>query len=318
MSDQKKNLENLIRGDKQLPKVLYHYTSPDAFVSIVGHEYGVRFMCTNYRFLNDDAEFVDGYQMALKWMKAHGVESEAFDRVREKMKLTDDLESWLSTPWILSLSDNNDSAAHWMSYTDRSQGGFAIGVDSKRLESCVHKSDKNIKAGCLSSQTDCDHFIPEPIGGMFIAPCIYYDNKAEKPPETFERALEHIFSEDECFARLRKDEPDLYAVHCLRQVLRVSALLKREDFQFENEWRVVFVPMMAGRKLFSGIRLIGGKARVSLRQTLDKYHKREIIREVIVAPHGSTAKNEMLANLVKLTNHGKYVVTTSRSSYNGR
>ena len=304
------SLAELIRDGKKMPKVLYHYTTPDAFVEIVGHRDGVRFMCTNYRFLNDGSEFVDGYEMALRWMKERGCESSVFENIRKATGKVDRIEDWLSTPWILSLCGNGDSVAHWMAYTDRSKGGFAIGVDSEMLENCVREADATIKGSGpvgLSNQA-----MPEPIGGMFVAPCLYYRKGAKDLPSAFTRGLEHVFSRDRLFGR---DQGDKYAVHCLRHVLRLSALLKRDDYKFENEWRVVFVPMRKETGLFGNIRIISGKARVSLRKTLDRQRTRRIVKEVVVAPHGGADKNEMIANLVKLTDGGSFKVNRSASSY---
>ena len=314
----KSGLAEIIRGDKSLPSILYHYTSPEAFVDIVGHKNGVRLMCTNYRFLNDDAEFVDGVEMALRWMKDQGGGEKMLGRIRLAMNKTTEMGDWVMTPWILSFSECEDSTAHWMAYTDRMKGGFAIGVDSELLLRRVISANKRLKEMHHSQRAELGRDVWAAQGGMFLSPCIYYKAGAKRPSDAFYRALEHVFSDEESFSHLRGADPDRYAAYCLRQVLRIAALLKRDDYEFEREWRVVFVPMIEKCDLFSGIRLIGGKARISLRKTLDANARRDVLKKVIVAPHGNVRKNEMLANLVKLTSGGAFKVISSNSSYNGR
>ena len=314
----KSRLAEIIRGEKSLPSILYHYTSPEAFVDIVGHKNGVRLMCTNYRFLNDDAEFVDGVEMALRWMKDQGGGEKMLGRIRQTMDKTAEMADWVMMPWILSFSECEDSTAHWMAYTDRMKGGFAIGVDSELLLRRVVSANKRLKEMHHSQRAEPGPNVWAAHGGMFLSPCIYYKAGAKCPPDAFYQALEYVFSDRENFAHLRGVDIDEYATHCLRQVLRIAALLKRDDYEFEREWRVVFVPMIEKCDLFSGIRLVGGKARISLRKTLDAYGRRDILKKVIVAPHGNACTNEMLANLVKLTSGGAFKVIPSNSSYNGR
>ena len=310
MKDIFEGLDERIIGCRSVPTILYHYTSPVGFSAIMNDENdGVRFMCTNYRFLNDDAEFNDGCKCAIKWLENHSAE-----RPEVARKIIADIEKCRVEdrfgyhPWILSFSAKQDAAVQWASYTDRQKGGFSIGVDRLALAEKVRALDREIKDKLRS------YDYGEAIGGASILPCIYYDRRTDENLGKFQEVLDYVFSNGEVFHALKDIDERKYATCCARQIIKLAALLKRKDFEFEDEWRVVVTPVDVP-KFFSGIKVRGDKPRISLR---DHLPDRDLVKEVWIAPHGSKGWNLELARIVKEIKKDSYELKPSESTYNGR
>lgn len=310
MKDMFEGLTERIVGGRSIPKILYHYTSPIGFSAIMNDENdGVRFMCTNYRFLNDDAEFNDGCECAIKWLKTHNT-----GRHDLAMQIIADIEKCRAEdrygyhPWILSFSAKQDAAVQWAAYTDRQKGGFSIGVDRDALDIKMQALDKEIKKGLRAKDYD------KAIGGASLLPCIYYDRHTDEDLAKFKEVLDYIFGTNEAFHALKDTDERKYATCCARQIIKLAVLLKRNDFEFEDEWRVVVTPVDVSN-CFSGIKVRGDKPRISLR---DHLKDRKIVKEVWIAPHGSKSWNLELARIVKEIKNDTFDLKSSESTYNGK
>ena len=310
MKDMLEGLTELIIGGRSIPKILYHYTSPIGFSAIMNDENdGVRFMCTNYRFLNDDAEFNDGCECAIKWLETHDTgRPDLAKQIIADIKECRAEDRYGYHPWILSFSAKRDATVQWAAYTDRQKGGFSIGVDRLALVKQVRSLDKKIKKGLRAHDYD------DAIGGASLHPCIYYDRQTDENLAKFQDALSYVFSKNEAFHKLKDVDESKYATCCARQIIKLAALLKRKDFEFEDEWRVIVTPVDVST-CFSGIKVRGDKPRISLRTHLPD---REIVKEVWIAPHGSKGWNLELARIVKEIKQDSYELKPSESSYNGR
>ena len=305
-------LLDIILGEQGLPKRLYHYTSIDAFTEIVNSKKENRFLCTNFRFLNDINEFRKGCRLAGAWLEKYwGVCESIKAKVLAEIDRCVDEDQCYFDPWILSFSTERDATALWMSYTDRQRGGVAIGVSRDRLSRDIESLDRKVKRGMREED------FGQAIGGAALLPCIYLDETLFGSGDTiFEKALSYIFCERESFYCLARQDADKYAVCCARQVVRLAALVKGSDYAFENEWRIVFTPMaqkIGNKELFSRMVVCGGKPRISICRHLNN----NIIDEVLVSPHGNSERVALLASMVKQTRGYRYNVSASNSSFVG-
>ncbi|WP_407312507.1 DUF2971 domain-containing protein [Desulfosporosinus sp. SB140] len=106
------------------PKKLYHYTTSQAFISILEHK---KIWVTNYRFLNDYKELI----LAIKLAHTHSKFDDSY-----KASL-DFLEREPFNLAIFSLSQDKDLLSQWRSYCPG--GGYAIGFDFHKLEKILRK-----------------------------------------------------------------------------------------------------------------------------------------------------------------------------------
>lgn len=305
---------------------LYHYTSVDAFLSMMDaprqNEKGAEFLCTNFRFLNDDEEFQAGIELALKWMRDNlnslkGIGIKENDVISIERLLHNDAKkegdsySWLGVPWVLSLSQVADSTAQWIAYSDRVHGGVALGISRERLLECVRALDERMFSSGFDGMIDKDEDIGlGETGGVFLAPCLYYENKAGNRGGYIDR-LRHVFSEDERYISLKSWNRRAYLWKCARQIIKQASLLKRKDYIFEHEWRVVYAP--ASRSTLLDVRFVGGKPRLPLNDIV----VRDLVDEVVISHHGDSVRITQMAELVKAKYQKKFKIIRSKSSYVG-
>ena len=287
-----------------IPKTLYHYTSVDAMMSILGHKNGfVRMMATDCHFLNDDYEYRFGCREALKWLAGRpGMSSDFVSKVKRRLSRRD---KWGEYPWITSFCAERDKTVQWMAYSDSKKGGVAIGFDTLKLRDRIHMIDDKIK--------ESSHALPDMVsGGSLLAPCIYHSVNQRNPPDDFMRMLEYVVSDKESFYHWLQTDSDKYAAYCARHIVLISSLLKSDEFQFENEWRISIIP--SGDFLKDKQRVVGNKVRLTLREFIPQ----DVISEIVLSPHGN--RRLIAASVWELKSRYGYEfsVCESKSSYNGR
>lgn len=280
----------------ELPKTLYHYTSLEGFLGVLDHRTQARFLSTRCDFLNDSEEFTAGCNLALDYLGT--LDSHIASLVRKRLN-RDDPE--LPRPWVLSFSTKRDATQMWMTYTKK-EGGFAIGVDSSRLvkdletyyEKCRFDDDAK-EDGMFASL------------GAYLGKCIYIKKGDACNPE-FTAMLDYVFQRD-----MKPEDymSERYLKYCARHILRIVALVKRDDYKFENEWRLV--QMFDAETAAEWMKFVGDKPRMSYHRCI----KQDTVKEVVVSPNGSKDKFKIIANLIKRKHGYRYSVSPSDSSYVG-
>lgn len=302
---------------------LYHYTSLDSFLSIMDgirkDGNGAELLCTNFHFLNDDEEFKAGLEQALNWMEKNlewigcmtNVDVQDIQKLLDNQLRKEKQDyQWLSVPWVLSLSVLADSTAQWMAYSDRDKGGVAIGLSKSKLLELVMAADGRMNEGMTRSCGFQSDGGVEGTGGVFLAPCLYYD-KSTKYYESYYDRLRHVFSTDESFFYLKKKNRRAYLWKCARQIIKQASLLKRKDYKFEREWRVVYAPNC--KEILKGVRFIGGKPRLPLFGEA----ARNLVREIVVSHHGDSDRITRIAELLREKYQLKFKIIQSKSSFVG-
>lgn len=106
--------------------IVYHYTSPDALVSILESK---KIWATNYDLLNDKEELIKSLRLFSQMANISNWD------VQDAIQL---LEEEPLNVAVFSLSSEKDSLSQWRSYCPPT-GGYAIGFNRKRLNEVLKK-----------------------------------------------------------------------------------------------------------------------------------------------------------------------------------
>ena len=199
----------------------YHYTTADVLKEFLKEDGDI--LCTHCRTLNDSREFVAGIDLLVSYMKVRNWNLDLITRIENQMKGFAQFD--LGMPWIFSLSIYNDSLFQWSNYTDRRNGGYAIGF---AVNSFVQLAEKRIVKGNQNPQY--------PVSTFFL-PCLYLGID-----DGF-RWLDDFFKE--CY-----DSGVVHAPYIEdRQINKVFVLasvvpmfIKDKSFFIEGEYRLVLEP----------------------------------------------------------------------------
>ena len=222
-----------------LAKCVYHYTHADVLEKFLDDDGD--FLCTHCRSLNDGGEFIVGASHFIDYMKDRNWNQELIVRVTKQISGFAQYD--LSMPWIFSFSWYNDSLSHWSNYTDRKDGGYAIGFSVDKLMDLelrrADKANENIKYPVFT----------------YYLPCIYVgiDDVFAEFDKFFQ---EHINSGEVYSARI--DNHLVTEVMC--KALMVAAVVKDRSFYTEGESRLVISANYD--EAYTRIKSIGGRARM--------------------------------------------------------
>lgn len=278
---------------------LWHYTSVSCGVSIVSDIYkGSGLALTNYRFLNDSAEFNNGINAAIECFETYGAnELGTLDLTRKvKSRLIENLQNQIAVPYVFSFSALDDSTQMWMSYC-RGQGGMSLGFNYKEL--C-----------CMISENMCK--VMKPSRTLLLFPCIYV------PKGDFDRKL--LFGLFDSFYvspfwiqmhndKLRNEDEivDWYVSH----IVTMAALIKSDDYRFEHEWRLVLLDPNHARKS----ECIGEKFRLRIDE--NDLDLSGVLQTIRMSPHGDKNRVESICKMLALKYSSINEVQPSVSSYVG-
>lgn len=199
---------NEVRRLRLIPEhsldVFYHYTSMEAFVSIVESD---SIWLSDYSYLNDKTELVHGVKIvseAINEFLIQGVSNE-----QEGL-----LKAWLekaSAPLqrvcVASFSDDGDSLSQWRAY-----GNVAIGFVPQKIG--IHTNQSQL--GVVQYDPEIQRKIAQ----------VYVSHSMQAYTEDIKnKAIERI--------------PDVY--HQFGQVLELVSFFKNPSFRDEREYRLVYV-----------------------------------------------------------------------------
>lgn len=244
------------------PKRLYHYTTFDFWKELSSGNADL--CCTDFRELNDSKE----YRYSLKCIEDalsknfKSAKDQQDQNAKEKLhQLFGELHKinnfYIYSPWVFSLSSERDSLHQWVAYTDRRNGGVAIGFDAGKLKSFVeHKSGSKCRS--------------------YLMPCLYvhdgcfmYEGKELDFTTLFKKIVAGIESHENSDG-------------LLHAFLVLASMIKDSSFSIEHEWRVIL--LFDDIESVSKADVIGGKLRVPF---LSRYavEMHDLIAEVWTAPH---------------------------------
>ena len=268
----KKVWPSLFEADKP-SRCIYHYTTYDVYEKIVSAN---ALYSTHFLDLNDVKEFDIGFDYALGYLERRFGKESGWGHVRSslltlKAELRKASKLCLSCPWITSFTDAEDSIHHWMAYTDRNEGGVAIGFDETGLSEFVSAFNGRkcaSRTGLFSGVVS------------FLCPCFYCES-VEKADPRLDSILDILFEAEavDCSA-------DDAAERIYFALVLFASFTKHSTFAWEREWRLVTMNC-GGVWNDDVVRIVGGKLRVAFGLE-DPMPIKGLIRSLLASPHGST------------------------------
>ena len=303
----------------QHPKMLYHYTSRNAAVDILSKsdansKCGLGF--TDYRFLNDDREFRLGVDVARIWMRTYSKSIRGDLKEKILTLLGYKSENQKYAPYVLSFSQHGDSTVHWAAYSDKKDGGYALGFSYREVGKAVARYNADMR------ERDVDESLRAVSIPIFMGPCIYCSvkelrlwKKSKRLPEKVVNLIAALLPNIEMVIYknevLYRDNLDRLAKWMAERLFIFASLVKSDEFMFENEWRLV---LRKDHQPDGNVKIIAGKPRI----VPSSLKLNDCLKEIVVSPHGDSPRLKMLASILANQNSRKVRVRTSDSSYNGR
>ena len=285
-------------SDRYARGTLYHYTSAQTFPVFFNDKADL--YCTYYASLNDDLEIAEGWKVAIQYLE------NVFDLKPNKKNLLlkeyhQTLHDEISTPWIMSFSEEGDSLPQWVAYTDRSCGGYAIGFDKALLRYAI--DDVAIKQRGLGESRTCS---------VYFAPCFY-------EPGDIRKILDFFFQEQHAElikAFSCKTKPTrLDVIRVASKIFLVAGLIKHRSFRSEQEWRIIYSPC---GHAYEECEFIAGKPRQKVNAFSQKKRLRDIISEVRISPHGDVRTLAVNAAIMRKKFRLNFEIINSDSPFNGK
>lgn len=277
--------------------LLYHYTTIDTFDKLVDE--GGELYCTHYMDLNDDVEFWKGFRYFADrlerkceadseghLLELKGVLGELADAWKRLHKL------YMDAHWVMSFATERDSLSQWRFYTDRINGGVAIGFDRNELENELQKCrEKNI-----------DGY------NVILMPCIYCGSGID---EHLDRLVDRLCDNIDTKQQLWHED-------LARAMQFFSSLIKDNSFKSEHEWRIII--QASNIKALKGAKDIGGKVRLPLGIGVSGERRvGMLMKEVLLSPHGDKSRFLRSVVLPKYScDKLSYEVRSSQLPYNGK
>ena len=249
-------------------EILWHYTSIDTLVKICTN---LTMRATHYAFMNDAEEVKMGANSiltAIEDMSKSPEDKEAFNYFSTRFNdlLGDPI---LNLFYIISFSKARDALSQWRGYTPAC-GGCAIGFDALKL------------GQALSNKTDSKHGIRH--GSMAFVDCVYPKTKREiqLTATSFLKRIKDIYN-----SRNENNQGVIDAKISLEfwRLMSWTYCVKNPCFEEEQEKRLVFSHIAP----YSTIQFENEKPFLEI--SIDKKIFPDLIKEVIISPHGNVDKN---------------------------
>jgi len=268
---------------------LYHYTSVDTFKKFV--EEGGDFFCTDFRMLNDRLELMIGIEFVCKFLRDQLQWDELETLSFKNIYAHSILAEGVVVPWVMSFSRARDNLNQWRAYTDHRKGGVAVGIRRAQLWDAIDRLP-----GRYSKSIELDSHSGDTRKGfeLRLLPCLYAErDKRLIEDQVSEVLIQHL----DVFRRIgvgdatRLSEDLIFAIN---SVLELSAIIKHDSFCYEEEERLVILPMTRSD---ADCTIINGKKRwrtylaeVQREGVMSAKFRglRGLIRDVVISPHGDS------------------------------
>ncbi|MBE6388762.1 MAG: DUF2971 domain-containing protein [Lentisphaerae bacterium] len=249
-------------------KVLWHYTSIDTLVKICTN---LTMHATHYAFMNDAEEVKMGANSilnAIEDMSKSKEDKDTFNYIRTRFNdlLGDPI---LNLFYIISFSKARDALSQWRGYTPTC-GGCAIGFDASKLEQA------------LSKKIDSKY-------GIRHAPMAFVDCVYPKTQRAIQLTAAPFLVRIKDFYKSRNEnnqnEIELKISQEFWKLMSWTYCVKNPCFEEEQEKRLVFSHLAP----YSTIQFENRKPFLEI--SIDKKIFPDLIKEVIISPHGNVEKN---------------------------
>lgn len=269
---------------------IYHYTTANVLERFLAEDGDL--LCTHYRALNDDSEFREGFERVLQYARKMKWNANLLYRIR---KLGDHFnEKDIFMPWIFSFSLHNDMLSQWIGYTDQKDGGYAIGFDIGQLRKLTEEKNK------ISQKTPT----------KVVLNCVYSD------VDDVDAKLDEISLDSDLTSYVHSDHLVMEKeAKLLFVVMLMSSMIKEKSFFQESETRLLL--FVDDEKLYRDVISIGGKPRMKANLSEKPGYLRDLIKSVVISPHGN--QNSLYSNALSLKRKYSlgYSIATSASHYRG-
>ena len=285
------------------PKILpgetvYHYTSLDVLNEMCKEDGDL--LCTHFMSLNDSQEFFFGANIVINKLPAilsrAGVPRQKLGSFRKNAcdTVLKKLREEILAPWITSFSADPDSLYQWVAYTDRKQGGVAIGFNTTLLNSKVKAVQKNPNLNKLI--------------GCRLEKCQYTDNV--NLDSYIHSVVTSMMNRSTNSSTTDRETSILAAVYIL------ASTIKNHSFSQEKESRLILLPTR--KEALRRYKFVGGKPRIATEFFGKNRELAKAISSVMISPHGDRDKLVSTVNLLRQQYGLKFQIYQSDSSYNGR
>ncbi len=283
---------------KPSDKTVFHYTSLDVLNEMCKEDGDL--LCTHFMSLNDSQEFFFGANIVLNKLPAilsrMGIQRQKLGSFRQNAydKVLQRLREETLAPWITSFSSDPDSLYQWVAYTDRKQGGVAIGFNTSLLYSKVEGVQKNPQLNKLI--------------GCRLEKCQYTDNV--NLDSYIHSVVTSMINQSTNNSNKDRETSILAAVYVL------ASTIKNHSFSQEKESRLILLPTR--EEALRRYKFVGGKPRIATEFFGKKRELAKAISSVVISPHGDRDKLVSTVNLLRQQYGLKFQIYQSDSSYNGR
>ena len=197
------------------PEVLFHYTSADGLIGIVGSR---RLWASSIHYLNDELEFQLALEV-LEWSlrvaaeKSHGPRRVLVDAMRDRVESLSGVNVC-----VFSLSGARDLLSQWRAYC--SDGGYCIGFRAEQLHAAAANQ------------------------GFFLGRCFYEPREQQRLVSSLLDSM-LLGYETGHYDHVWADKPiEMMAEMYLAGFIQLAPLLKDKSFEEEREWRLVSDPLV--------------------------------------------------------------------------
>ncbi len=202
-------------GNIEYP-TLFHYTSIEGMNSIISNN---NLWATDYRFLNDAQEMLDGLDVLFKELKSS--EHAALNQFVKLMDIEKFVNKGFINPHILSFCSTSDLLSQWRAYGAESEG------------ICL---EFDLFTSHLSSMTTCGHLVP-----------VVYDDLIKKAIivdiiKSIESDLLSINLCSESYNNLSEANQNYISGMIFSKFILPILSFKDKSYEEESEWRAIFLP----------------------------------------------------------------------------
>ena len=282
---------------KPSDKTVFHYTSLDVLNEMCKEDGDL--LCTHFMSLNDSQEFFYGVNIVLNKLPSilsrKGIQMQKLGYSRQKIytEVLQRLRAENIAPWITSFSSDPDSLYQWVAYTDRKQGGVAIGFNTSLLNTKVTDVQRNPNLNKLI--------------GCRLEKCRYTDSV------NLDLYVYRVVSS--MLAQPAKNNTD-FETSIVAAVYVLASTIKNCSFSQEKESRLILLPTR--KEALRRYKFVGGKPRIATEFFGKNRELAKAISSVVISPHGDRDKLVSTVNLLRQQYGLKFQIYQSDSSYNGR
>ena len=282
---------------KPSDKTVFHYTSLDVLNEMCKEDGDL--LCTHFMSLNDSQEFFYGANIVLNKLPSilsrKGIQMQKLGYSRQKIytEVLQRLRAENIAPWITSFSSDPDSLYQWVAYTDRKQGGVAIGFNTSLLNTKVTDVQRNPNLNKLI--------------GCRLEKCRYTDSV------NLDSYVYRVVSS--MLAQPAKNNTD-FETSIVAAVYVLASTIKNCSFSQEKESRLILLPTR--KEALRRYKFVGGKPRIATEFFGKNRELAKAISSVVISPHGDRDKLVSTVNLLRQQYGLKFQIYQSDSSYNGR